>query len=115
LPIATLVCSSSARNAEPVPEEEQDDDDWDDDDIDILDEMKLEFSWVEISAKLPPLEEPLVKPGQKIRVKHKTKPKLKTYVDSGVHSYGSYDHEAGVDITPPFALDEAEDAEEEDE
>lgn len=109
-----LALVRDARNAEPVPEEEQNDDDWDDDDIDILDEMKLECSWVEISAKLPPLEEPVVKPGQKIRIKHKKKPKMATYVESGVHTYGSQDYEGGGEIDPPFDIEEAEDEEEDD-
>jgi hypothetical protein len=90
-------------------------DDWDDGDIDTLDRIKLECSWVEISAQLPALEAPLVQPGQKIRVKHKKKPTLATYVEGGTHSYGSYDHEGGMDLEPPFKVEAPGDVEEDDE
>ncbi|HRI63045.1 MAG TPA: hypothetical protein PK156_02375 [Polyangium sp.] len=103
-----------AREVQPDEEEEGEDDDWCDEDIDILDKMKLELSWIEISAQLPALEPPLLLPGQLIRIKHKKKPQLHTYVDDGSLSYGSYDHEGGIDLDPPFEVEEP-DAIEEDE
>lgn len=94
--------------------EDADDDDWSDDDLDTLDRIKLEFSWVDISAQLPALEAPLLKPGQRIRIKHKKKPKIDTYVENGTFAYGSYDHEGGAELDPPFEVEEAEDVEEDD-
>jgi len=112
-----LALVRNARAANKTEEDEEDaeeagDFDWDDEDIDTLERMKLEFSWVEISAQLPPLEPPLVQPGQKIRIKHKKKPKLDTYVENGAFSYGSYDHEAGSEIDPPFEVEEPDEIEE---
>lgn len=108
-----LALVRAAREVETSDEEEEEaaDDDWDDDDIDTLDRVKLEFSWVDISAQLPPLEPPLLKPGQKIRIKHKKKPKMPTYTDSGVFSFGSYDHEGGADLDPPFEVEEPDEIE----
>jgi hypothetical protein len=115
-------CMELVRKARPAKEGDEDDeededdyDDWDDDDIDTLDRVKLELSWIEISAQLPALEPPLLKPGQKIRIKHKKKPKMDTYADNGVHSYGSYDHEGGADLDPPFEVEEPDEIEEDDE
>lgn len=103
-----------AREDDDEDEDEEEDDDWDDDDIDTLDRVKLELSWIEISAQLPALEPPLLKPGQEIRIKHKKKPLVDTYVESGVHSYGSYDHEGGVNLDPPFDVEEPDEVEEAD-
>lgn len=104
----------NARQKDEEADEGEEDDDWDDDDIDILDQMKLEFSWVEISAQLPALEPPLVQPGQRIRIKHKKKPKMATYVENGAFSFGSYDHEGGADLDPPFDIEEPDEIEEDD-
>lgn len=113
---ACLALVREARNAEIEEDEEAEEEiDWFDEDIEVLDQVKLELSWVEISAQLPALEPPLVQPGQKIRVKHKKKTSLSTYVHAGEHSYGSYDHEGGMDLDPPFAVDASNEHEEEDE
>jgi hypothetical protein len=112
-----LAMVRKARKVELEDEEEEDEeaeyDDWDDDDIEVLDRIKLEFSWVDISSQLPPLEPPLVRPGQKIRIKHKKKPEMPTYTDSGVLSYGSYDHEGGSDLDPPFEVEESDEVNDE--
>jgi len=92
----------------PNAHNDADDDDWFDEDIEALQRMRLECAWLEVAPQLPELEPPLVQPGQKIRIKHKKKPKLPTYVETGVHLYGSYDHEAGIDLVPPFDVTESE-------
>ncbi len=102
------------RSADADADGEVGDYDWSDEDIDTLERVKLECSWIEISSQLPALEPPLLQPGQRIKIKHAKKPKIDTYVENGSFAYGSYDHEGGADLEPPFEVEEPDEIEEED-
>jgi hypothetical protein len=92
---------------------EQDDDEYDEEDFDTYAAMKLELDWEAIARQLPPLMEPRIMPGQKTPIRRsKPLPEVASYLRPGSIAFGSYDHEAGEKLDPPFSLlasDEDED------
>ncbi len=98
-------------------DEEDDDDEFDheDEDLDTYDAMRLELDWAAIEGQLPPLMEPLLLPGQRTRIRLGTAlPEVASYLEGGSIEFGSYDHEAGVHLDPPFSLPSSESEDDDD-
>lgn len=112
-------CGALVRGARKRVEEDEDEDegaeeddafdDYEDEDLDTFDAMKLELDWEAIARQLPPLLEPRLMPGQRTRIRRGAKRStVASYLRGGSLEFGSYDHEAGVHLEPPFALPASE-------
>ncbi|UQA60338.1 hypothetical protein [Polyangium aurulentum] len=114
----TLVRAWRKSDAEEEGNEEveQDDDEYDDEDFATYESMKLELDWEAIASKLPPLVEPRIMPGQATRIRlSKTLPEVASYLEDDSIEFGSYEHESGEELEPPFSLPASNEDDDEDE
>ena len=90
-------------DAEEIP----DADDWDDYDLTTYEEMTLELDWSAVTARLAPLEPPLLAPGERTMARYdpgKKKPRY-MYAQSRSVRFGSYEVENGERLEPPFEIE----------
>ncbi|MBZ5715328.1 hypothetical protein [Nannocystis pusilla] len=87
-------------------DDEEEEDDRSPAELAAHDRMELRIDWEAVAARLPALESPQLRPGQRTTVTFRSDPGVDSYLDDGGEvRFGSWELEGGDALPPPFTIE----------